>query len=96
MVIAGRVVEYFRSPLTKHDEKIHEHTIGQSAGQQTWECLAVLVALKLWMSAWADKKCEVRVRSDNYSALSMGASMKIQASPLIAKSNGAALFARGT
>ena len=37
------------------------------------------------MSAWADKKCEVRVRSDNMSALSMGSRMKLKASPLIAR-----------
>ena len=37
------------------------------------------------MSSWADKKCEVRVRSDNMSALSMGSRMKLKASPLIAR-----------
>ena len=85
LVIAGRIAEYFLSPLTALDESIHQQTIGESSGQQTWERLAVLVALRLWMSAWADKKCEVRVRSDNMSALSMGSRMKIKASPLIAK-----------
>ena len=85
LVINGVIVSYFLSPLTATDVAIHGCKIGQSDGQQIWECLAVLVALRIWRSQWADKRCEVRVKSDNISALSMGSKMKIRSSPLIAK-----------
>ena len=82
---AGTVTHYFYSALTANDEVIHERAIGDSAGQQVWECLAILVALTIWMPIWGVKKCELRVRSDNISALSMGAKMNIRSSPLIAR-----------
>ena len=50
LCINGRPVTYFTSPLSEHDERIHNQTIGDSTGQQAWECLAVLVALRAWYS----------------------------------------------
>ena len=81
----GIMTHYFFSALTSIDEKIHGRKIGDSAGQQTWECLAILVALTIWQTAWDKRKCELRIRSDNIAALSMGAKMKIKSSPLIAR-----------
>ena len=76
---------YFFSPLTSTDEEVHGRTIGDSACQQTWECLAILVDLTIRQTAWDTRKCELRIRSDNIAALSMGAKMKIRSSPLIAQ-----------
>ena len=73
-----------RGKLSEADVNIHGHSLGDHNGQQTWECLAVLVALKTWFHAWSSKRCELRVKSDNFAALAMGAKMKVKASPLIA------------
>ena len=80
---AGVVVAYFSSPLSRHDQSIHRRRIGSHTGQQTWECLAFLVALKVWLYFWADRKISVVVRSDNLGALFMGAQMRSKASPII-------------
>ena len=85
LVINGVLVAYFLSPLSAIDEAIHGYAIGDCKGQQTWECLAVLVALRIWKAQWTNKRCEVRIKSDNISALAMSSKMKIRASPLIAK-----------
>ena len=81
MIQGGVMTHHFFSPLSSIDEEIHGRTIGDSAGQQTWECLAILVALTIWQTSWDSKKCELRIRSDNIAALSMGAKMKIKSSP---------------
>ena len=85
LVKDGVIDSYFLSQLTADDCAIHNQSIGDAAGQQIWECLTVLVALTVWKDEWASKRCEVRIKSDNYSALAMGSRMKIRASPLIAK-----------
>ena len=81
----GVIHSYFLSPLSADDLRIHKQRLGDAAGQQVWECLSILVALTAWKKEWSSKRCEVRIKSDNYSALAMGSKMKIRASPLIAK-----------
>ena len=83
--INGEIVAYFSSPLSRHDERIHRRRIGSAKGQQTWECLAFLVALKIWQDFWADRRVSVVVRSDNLGALFMGAQMRSKASPIISR-----------
>ena len=46
LTVNGAVLEYFLDPLTELDVAMFQHTIGDAAGQQTWECLAVW----LWLS----------------------------------------------
>jgi hypothetical protein len=43
--------------------------IGSSEGQQLWECLAVLVALRIWRKHFKDKRVTLRVRGDNVGSL---------------------------
>ena len=73
-------VAYFGSKLTKDDVKIHKHAIGDCAGQQIWECLVVLVAMRAWKHLWLPRKSSVTLRSDNYSALAMASRMKVPSS----------------
>ena len=76
---------FFSSVLTKDDENIHHHRIGEHEGQQLWECLSVLVALKAWLHFWSQRRLSVAIQSDNLSALYMAARMKSKASPLTNK-----------
>ena len=43
---------FFHSDLTEHDERIHKYKIGDSRGQQCWECLTVLVATRAFAPIW--------------------------------------------
>ena len=75
----------FRRPFTRHDQRIHRRRIGSAKGQQTWECLCFLVALRVWQHYWAGRRLTITIRSDNVGALFMGAQMHSKASPVISK-----------
>ena len=85
-------VASFSSMLTKDDEKIHHHRVGEHEGQQLWGCLSVLVALKAWLHFWSQRRLSVAIQSDNLSALYMAARMKSKASPLTNKEIALNLF----
>ena len=57
--------------------------IGDLAGQQAGELLAVLVALRAWRQFWQGRLVQVMVKADNVSALTAflwlkgGATMKL-------------------
>ena len=66
--------------VTKYDVKFYRQKVGDSAGQQMWECLVLLIALKVWQHHWLPRKTAITIRSDNYSALAMTARLKVPSS----------------
>ena len=40
------------------------------------ECLAALIALRLWLPFWQQERVSLRVRADNYTVLAMVSRMK--------------------
>jgi hypothetical protein len=60
---------YIESKLTKEDLDIFEMPLGDCAGQQTWEGLIALVALRAWKDVWANKRVILQITSDNVTAL---------------------------
>ena len=50
--IDGFVTELFSDPLGDLDVAEFGHEIGSAEGQQSWEALAILVALRLWRRLW--------------------------------------------
>ena len=72
----GVPIEMFFDKLTEHDERIHQHKIGDSSGQQTWEKLTVLIAVRAWKDYWLPRKTAITVSSDNMSALALAAKLK--------------------
>ena len=81
----GCVVSWFASELTHHDEAIHKQSRGEAEGQQNWEALCVLVAVRCWATRWLDKRVSITMKSDNMAALSLAARLKSKVSSLIAK-----------
>jgi len=74
--IDGGFVEYFSDAISADDEWRFGHAIGDSKGQQTWECLVTLVALRLWMPAYRNVRICLRVRSDSTTALQLLLTLK--------------------
>ncbi len=72
----GQVVAYFASALDQLDEARFGHSIGSCTGQQTWESLAVLVAIRLWALTALSRQCFLEIRSDNTGALEMLSSFR--------------------
>ena len=67
----GEVKEYFTSPISEEDIGKYGYAIGDVAGQQLWEALAILVAVDLWVSYWSQQQVVLKVKGDNVSALVM-------------------------
>ena len=74
--ISDRFVAYFSDPLSSEDVARFEHPIGASSGQQTWECLAVLAALRMWLAPHREVRVCLRVRSDSTTALRLLLTLK--------------------
>ena len=70
------VVSWYGSALTEHDSRISKHKLGDANGQQTWESLNVLVALRTWKEHWMGVKAVLEVRSDNVTALTLLCKLK--------------------
>ena len=77
---SGKIEEYFADRLTGEDAERFQHAIGDAAGQQTWETLAALVALRLWKDRWVDKRVSIKVRGDSVAMLTVVLKLKAAAS----------------
>ena len=84
LISNGRVLSWFSSDLSRDDEEIFQHSIGADSGQQVWEALVILVALRTWKEMWISQQVTLTLKSDNISALVMAAKLKITSSRLIA------------
>ena len=82
--VDGIALEYFAIPVTEMDAK-HLGTafVKDSTGQQAFEALAILVALRVWKYAWTNKRSCIRVASDNMASLAMVCRMQPH-SPVLA------------
>lgn len=68
---SGTPLQYFADELTAEDEQRMGAAIGKSDGQQAWEALCVLCAIRLWLPLLADQRIVLRVRSDSMVAISL-------------------------
>ena len=85
MISSDRILSYFATSLTHDDERIHRHLIGADAGQQVWEALCILVAMRTWATHWLGCQCTLTIKSDNISALVMASKLKVTSSELISQ-----------
>ena len=69
--VGGRIVEYFSCPITALDVARYGHAIGCNKGQQLWECLAILIAVRLWAHIWSRERIVLRICGDNVGALTL-------------------------
>jgi len=67
---------WFSEPISSDDVAQFGFAVGDHRGQQTWECLATLVALRLWLSPWREVRICLRVRSDSTTALQLLLTLK--------------------
>ena len=65
----GEIQQYFTSPISKVGIAKYGYAIGDAAGQQLWEALAILVAVDIWASYWSQQRVILKVRGDNVAAL---------------------------
>ena len=69
LLIDQQLHSYFASPITPEDVAKFGFQIGDNKGQQLFEALAILVAVRLWIRHWRQDRIVLKVRGDNVSAL---------------------------
>ena len=76
IAIDGNIVEYFAEAITNEDLVKFNLKLGEHLGQQTWEALAVLIALRQWRMHWMTVRAKLLIKADNMSALALVAYFK--------------------
>ena len=71
LVVGGVCVEYFADAISVLDETLFGFTIGSPNGQQVWESLAALIALRMCRSCWGQRTLRLAVRGDSVTMLSL-------------------------
>ena len=69
-------LEYFACPVTRRDEIHLGVEKGDHLGQQVWEALAMLIALRQWAWCWKGQRMSLTVRGDHVTALTMVRNLK--------------------
>ena len=67
--INGVIQEFAFGDITQRDQDVLQVAAGGSEGQQVWEALIILSALRLWRAFWRERRVSLLVRSDSVSAL---------------------------
>jgi hypothetical protein len=80
-------VAYIISILDKNDTETYGFASGDPEGQQTWECLTMLISLRAWKDYWQRERVVLQCKGDNMGMLHMLTSLK-------ARGKGANLIAR--
>ena len=80
--IQGKFVEYFSIPISCDDTEILETKSGGCDGQQVWEALTGLIALRQWATHWLGQRATLLVRADNTSALILFSTLRARTKAL--------------
>jgi hypothetical protein len=71
LVIDDCVHSYFSSELSPYDFELFGFSKGSPDGQQCWESLCALVALRLFKPLWLNKRIQLAVRGDSVAMLTL-------------------------
>ena len=69
--IGNTTVSYFASELSEFDFNFFGFRPGAAEGQQTWEALCALVALRLYAQHWKSHRITLAVRGDSVAMLTL-------------------------
>ena len=73
-------IEWFTSPVDELDVSHLGLPIGSPDGQQVWESLCALVALRHWHSRWHQGRVRIEVRGDSVCMLTLVIQLRARAS----------------
>ena len=76
LVVDGILVAALYSAVSAHDEAKFGKRRGSNEGQQVWELLISLIALRHWADRWPMTKFILEVKSENIDALVATGSLK--------------------
>ena len=76
IVVDGVIKGWYAAKISEAEAAEVGYRIGDAAGQQYWEALNLLVALRIWKAEWMQHRVKLEVRADNVTALTLVASLK--------------------
>jgi len=76
LVYDGRPMAWFSDAISAQDVTLFRYNIGESAGQQCWESLAALMALRAWARYWQHGRTTLMVTGDSVAMLTLVIKMK--------------------
>jgi hypothetical protein len=68
-LLNGKPLEFYGIPISEDDLAHFKAEIGVDTFQQLWEALNILIAMRHWEPVWKGRRCTVRIKGDNMSAL---------------------------
>ena len=74
-IIDGIIIGYFMDSVNP-DDLTRLGVVDAEKGQQCWEALSILVALRIWHQLWAEGRLTLAVKSDNMTALTLVNTLK--------------------
>ena len=69
--VNGVYISWYTDAITEQDAECFNTFIGSWEGQQTWESLNILIALRTWKTWWSRLQICLQVKADNITALSL-------------------------
>ena len=82
VTVDGVVLEFFAIPIGDDDQAILGTKSGISDGQQVWECLGGLIAMRTWSRLWKKHRAQLCLKGDNISALVLFSQLKTHSKQL--------------
>ena len=76
LLIDGVILEYYAVEITTALAEFLGTQIGSHRGQQTWEALNLVVALRTWKVHWRAERVSLEIRADSIAALTLVASLR--------------------
>ena len=84
IMIDGVIIEYFAVALNDWVAGYLNAPIGSCTGQQVWEALNLVLALRAWKARWTTTRISLEVRADSVSALTLVATLRARGPALAA------------
>ena len=78
----GKVIEFFAIPISSDDQQTMGVQSGGCEGQQTWECLVGLIAMRQWAPRWKHSRVRLHLRGDNIASLVLFSTLKTHSKQL--------------
>ena len=69
--VNGVYISWYTDAIIEQDAERFNTSIGSCEGQQTWESLNILIALRTWKTWWSRLQICLQVKADNITALSL-------------------------
>ena len=80
--LAGRPIAWFSESISAEDEAVLGHKHGENEGQQGFEAMALLLAVRVWAPIWQSSRVSLSLRNDNVGALTVFSSLKGKSCPM--------------